>query len=143
MTTLVTHVLETTLSQDFDCELDRRLNVSGIRPYIMVHGSPAGTFTMTLKQGSESVASADFTASGIKIALGTSDNYLHAWYRLTFDTVIDLSKNTYTLELSSTGYTATETDYIGWIAEHENQINSADVDNFTQNPLSFQLWRYK
>ena len=142
MTTLVLDELITTLSQDFTINLNRRYSIEGIRPYIYMHNAPAGTFTLSLKEGVTTLVSQTFDSAEIKSDLSTSDNFAHIWKRLVFSTPFQLSKGTYTLELSSSGYTFAESAYIGWIREYENVFNetSGTIDTLFDNPFSFQIF---
>ena len=145
MTTLAVDELTTTLSQDFTINLNRRYSIEGIRPYIYMHNAPAGTFTLSVKDGVTTLASQTFDSAEIKSDLSTSDNYAHLWKRLVFDNPFQISKGTYTLELSSSGYTFSESNYLGWIREFENIFNETDGDNdsYDNNPFSFQIFENK
>ena len=142
MTTLVLDELDTTLSQDFTINLNRRYSIEGIRPYIYMHNAPAGTFTLSVKDGVTTLASQTFDSAEIKSDLSTADNYAHVWKRLVFDNPFQLSLGTYTLELSSAGYTFAESAYIGWIREFENVFNetSGTINTLFDNPFSFQIF---
>jgi hypothetical protein len=142
MTTLVVEELKTTLTQNFTIDLNRRYTIAGIRPYIYMHNAPAGTFTLTLKEGVNSLASQTFTSTEIKSNLSTVDNYAHIYKALTFTNPIHLSKGSYSLTLSSSGYTFSTGSYLAWVKEYENIFNTTDGANDTDfnNPMSFQLF---
>lgn len=142
MTTLVVDELETTLDQQFTVLLNRRLTIEGVRIYIYMHNAPSGTFTLSLKEGATVHASKTFTSAEIKTDLSTSDNYAHLWKVISFSNVIHLSKSTYTLSLSSSGYSFSESSYLGWVKPHENIFNLTDGLNDTDfnNPRGFQLF---
>lgn len=145
MTTLVVEELNDTLTQNFTIDLNRRYFVTGIRPYIYMHNSPAGTFTLSIKEGATTHASKDFTSAEIKSDLSTSDGFAHIWKALVFSSPLMLSKGSYSLVLSHAGYTFSETSYLGWIKEFENIFNTTDGNStsFNDNPLSFQLFEKK
>jgi hypothetical protein len=108
-----------------------------------MHNAPAGTFTLTVKNSDdETLVSQDFDSTEIKSDLSTSNNYAHVWKRLVFDNPFQLSKGTYTLVLSSSGYTFSESNYIGWIREFENVFNetSGTISELFDNPFSFQIF---
>ena len=137
--------LRTTLTQDFTINLNRRYTIAGIRPYLYIHNAPAGTFTLKIKDGATELASKGFTSSQIKTELSTTDNYAHIWKGIIFDTPLLLSKGAYTIELSSSDYSFSESSYIGWIKEFENIFNETDGGNIDlfSNPFSFQLFEKK
>lgn len=145
MTTLVVEELQTTLEQDFILELNRRYNVKAVRPYIYMHNAPSGTFTIKIKQGSEVLASKDFTSAEIKSDLSTSDNYAHIYKAIEFDEIIQLDKNTYTIELSSSGYTYSDSSFIGWVRDYENIYNNLDGSQTSLGtyPFGFQLFELR
>lgn len=145
MTKLVVEDLQTTLEQDFTVYLERRITVAGIRPYIYMHNSPSGTFTFTLKRAGVTIASDSFDSTEIKSDLGTTDNYIHIWKVLNLANVIHLESGAYSLELSSSGYTYSDSSYLGWVKEHEHltsEINGSPLTDFN-NPMSIQLFELK
>jgi len=146
MTTLVVEELKTTLSQSFTYNLNRRSIIAAVRPYIFMYNSPSGTFTLSLKEGATTHASKTFTSADIKSDLSTSDNYAHLWKALEFSNPIYLSKGTYTLELSHSGYSFSESSYLGWIKEHENIFNNtSDLTGVSvfDYPFSYQIFEKK
>lgn len=145
MTKLVVDELKTTLSQTMTVDHEKRILIAGIRPYIYMHNSPAGTFTLSIKDGGVTVASKDFTSTEIKSDLSTSDNYAHLFKRLVFDNPAQLTSKEYELELSASGYSFSESGYLGWVREHENQFNRTGGTPFSdiENPRSFQLFEYQ
>ena len=146
MTTLVVDELKTTLTQSFTVDLNRRYTIAAVRPYLYMHNSPAGTFTFSVKDsGANTIASKTFTSAEIKSDLSTSDNYCHLWKALVFTNPLQLSKGSYSLVISSSGYTFAESSYLAWVKEYENIFNTTDGANDTDfnNPMSFQLFEQK
>lgn len=146
MTTLVVEELKSTLTQNITVNLNRRYQIEAIRPYIYMHNSPSGTFTLSLKEGAATLASVDFTSAEIKTNLSTSDNYAYLWKTLQFSDPVFVSKGSYSLVLSSSGYSFSESSYLGWIKEHENIFNdtaSLSGVSFMDYPLSYQLFEKK
>jgi len=145
--------LKTTLTQDFTLASDSNYNVSRMRPFIFIYNMPAGTFTLTVKQNSETVATATFTSASLKSDIGTSDDYFYIWANLTptptSGTVTDtlsLKPGTVTFELSSSGYTFIDlsSPWIGWVKEHEFAITTDYVSiSDSQKPLSLKLLTYE
>ena len=144
MTKLVVDELRTTLEQVINITQHKRITVAGLRPYIYMHNSPAGTFTIKLKDGATVLGSKDFTSSEIKSDMATSDNYIHLWKRIIFDDTVHLRAKTYTIELSSSGYTYSDSSYLAMIREHENETN-VFTPSFSDlyNPISTQLFELK
>jgi len=141
---LVVSELITTLSQTVTITGEERLSFASIRPYIYMHNAPAGTFTLSVKSGAATLISKSFTSSEIKSDLTTTDDYAHLWKALIFDNPFQLGKGEYELELSSSGYSFSNTSYIGWVKEHENRFNDQtgeEVSDFS-GPYSYQFLTY-
>jgi hypothetical protein len=145
VTTLVVQKLDNELIQDFRLKLDERYNVGGIYPYIYMHNAPAGTFTIQIIKGVTVLASKSFDCDDIKSALDTTDNYAHSFHPVLFDSPTQLGRGLYSLRLSSSGYSPTESSFIGWTQQHEDLNNILDYTpgSDAQNPLAFKLkiWR--
>jgi hypothetical protein len=144
MTKLVVEELKATLSQTVTLTEQKRFLIEAVRPYIYMHNAPAGTFTIKIRQSGNELASKDFTSSEIKSDLSTTDNYAHLWKVIRFDNPIQLDRDEYEIELSSTGYTFSNSSYIGWIKEHENRFNKTDGSELSSlyGPYSYQLMNY-
>ena len=56
MTTLLVTELRDTLSQDYKLDLSGRYHIGAFIPYIYIHNSPAGDFTLNVTQGANVVA---------------------------------------------------------------------------------------
>lgn len=142
---LVVDELKTTLSQTFTLNNEGRSTIAGVRPYIYMHNAPAGTFTIKIKSGGNTLISQTFTSAEIKSNLSTSDNYAHIWKALIFDDPIQLGKGDYELELSTAGYSYSGASYLGWIREHEhitNEVSGTPVSDI-ENPRAFQFFALK
>ena len=133
MTKLVVEELRTTLSQSFTLELSRRYHIYAIKPHVYLHNSPAGTFTFTIKSGSTSLASSSFTSQDCKDDLSTANDYIRINKALILSQPLSIDGGTYTLELSSSGYTYTSSSFIGWVKEHENIFS--DITGTTETDL--------
>lgn len=145
MTTLVVEQLETTLSQEFTVTSNRRAQLYAIRPYLYMHNTPLGTFSLELKRGSDVLTTKTFTCSDIQSDLSTANDYAHIYKALLLDSPVMIEKGTYTLELSASGYSFSESAYLGWIREYENQFYtvSGNYNNSFELPFSFQLFEFR
>jgi hypothetical protein len=145
MTTLVLDELRTTLEQNFTTV--EREQVYAIRPNLYLHNDPVGTFILSIKQGSTTLGSTTLTLAEIKTGAGFADNqYHHGVFRFLFSTPVVLQARTeYTIELSSSGYTFSESSFIGWVKEFENLKNTFtdSISNDYENPFSFEKFSYK
>jgi hypothetical protein len=147
MTTLyVEEKTASALTQTFTME--KRANIQAIRPNLYFHNDPAGTYTITIKDGANAIGSKSLTmAEIITNANFTANQYHHGFFNFQFDDVVTLNSGIYTLEFSTSGYTFSESSYVGWIKEYEYRTNNiAEGDTVTTvftNPLSFQIWSYE
>lgn len=133
----------TPLIQEFKIKRNR-LHLEGIRPWLYLHNDPAGTFTLTLKDGANILDSVDFTVSDLKNGAGFADNQYHkGYFDLRLNAILHHDR-LYTLELSSSGYAFAGSSYLGWIKEFENLTNSFNeiIWTFNQKPFGYQLWGY-
>ena len=137
--------LITTLTQPFKLNLHERSHVTAVRPYMVIVGAPAGTFTMSLKSGANTLASKTFTSASMKSDLSTADNNVHMMVNLTFTDVTPLSPGSYDLVLSSSGYTFSGTSFLGWAKEYDsvyNEVTTGGTASDYTRPLKFELWSY-
>lgn len=143
MTTIVVEEFRTTLVQDFTWGRSPRAHVTAVRPYLYLHNTPAGTFTMAVLNASSTVlASQTFTAQDVYDGLSTTDDYSHAFFRVAFANKIHLPAGDYKLRLSASGYSFAESSYMGWIREHEySKVPTTFVPTSDlANPLSYEIW---
>jgi hypothetical protein len=131
---LLVKFLETTLEQDFTCVSKK--NVKAVRIHLYKALDPAGTFTLSIKSGANTLVSKSLTSAEI----GFTHLYMHGWVTFEFDSIVNLIPGTYTLELGHSGYDSSSFA-IGWRQEHEDLINTPSGNVFT-NPLAFQIWSY-
>lgn len=142
---LVGTILESTLSNDFTLDLQERQQVGGVRAWLLSVGDPVGTFTYKIKEGATTHWSDTFNVVEMKSDLSTSATRLHMMKAKTVDPVINLGPGTYTLELSSSGYSASSSSYLAWLVDWEGQYFDASsniIDNLLR-PFHFEIWTYK
>lgn len=110
-----------TLVQNFT--VTRRTQVERIRLHLCKYLAPTGTFTLTVKDGDgNAVATSAQTLDQMVMADATigSEDYYHGHVSFTFTRYPNLKPGEYTLELSSTGYTYAEDEFIGWCKAWED-----------------------
>lgn len=144
MTKFLCEELRTTLSQTFTLTGSRVFQISAMRPFLVMYGAPAGTFTMSIKSGANTLGSVSFTSADIQSDLDTSDTYAYINKALQFDQPLPLRAGSYTAELSSSGYTFGFT-FLAWIKRNESifvTIDGTPADE-TNNPFTMELWEKK
>jgi len=146
MSTLIVQELNTTLTQTIFVE--QRIRIDSLRPKVYLHNDPAGTFTFSVKEGSTILGSASLDIATIKTnAVFANNQYHYGFIRWQFADNLVLNRGTYTIELTSSGYTFSPSSYFGWIREYEaltNNITEGQVANLDiENPLSVQIWSYE
>lgn len=119
--------------------------LGGLKIKVLMYNAPSGTFTISLKSGATTLHSEDFTSASIKTDLSTSNNYAWIWKAFQFTNPIPLASGVYTLELSSSGYTFSDSSYLGWISDYESdyQRQTDTPSNDGENPQAFQLFEYR
>lgn len=142
MSKIVMDELVTTLRQDI--AVKERLILSHIKLFLYLHNDPSGTFTISVKDGATTLGSASLTMDQIKIGASFGNNQYHkGMFRFGVDPNPILNPDTtYTLELSSSGYSFSESSYLAWVKEHENLTNTFNYNTISdyEKPFSFQLW---
>lgn len=142
MSSIILDELRTSLTQDFS--LLKRTQVTAIRPNLYLHNDPSGTFTLAIKNGSDTIASSTLTMAEIITNAGFSAGQYH-WgiFRFDFDEITLNKSVTYTLELS-TSAAFDESSYLGWIKEYTNNKNTLtdSVENDFERDYSFELIGY-
>lgn len=142
MTTLLVNPLKTTLTQEVRFNFDKRYIIKAICPYIYMHNSPSGLFHFKIKKSSITVFSHSFTSNDLKTALNTSDDYAHMFYAINpISGYLLLEKGLYDFELSHTGYSYSNSSYLGWITQHERLQNLMGYEpaNDTENSFAFRI----
>jgi len=145
MTTLLVDNLVVSLQQTIDVTSSERIHVAAFYPYLYVYNMPSGTFTFELIKSSVTVFSQTFTSVDIQTSLGTANSYMHCFYPIIPTSLVQMEEGTYTVKITSSGYTATEASYLGWIRQHENIQNGINYtpSSDRQNPLAIRIKLYK
>lgn len=116
--------------------------VEAIRIHLYKHNFPTGTFKLeirdtnnnTLASGSETFSASDFSSA----------DYFHGQIRFYIKAHLQKGRQ-YRVVLVPTGYTFSESAYIGWCNSYE--LKSYDVsyeyENDIEAPLSLEIWTYK
>ncbi len=145
MTTLLVDKLGTSLEQNITVTGTERVHIAAFIPYIYVYNNPAGTFTFQLIKSSVVIFSQSFTSADIKTSVGTANNYIHSFYPIVPTVLVQMLAGNYTVKITSSGYTATEASYLGWIRQHENIQNEIDYTPTSdrKNPLAIRIKTYK
>lgn len=139
---LLVEPLRTTITYNGDAT--GRILARNIRPRIYKAGSPAGTLTLTVKQSGDTLGTASLTLAAIETGIGSSD-YFHGVINFAFSQDVVINKGAFTVELSASGYTFSESAHYGWIADFEDPVNALEgsVNNVTDKPFSFEIWEMK
>lgn len=145
MTTLLVEPLSVLLYQEFNITDESRHPIGAVIPYIYMHNAPAGTFTFSVINNlSETILVKNFTSADLKLSIETTDNYAHVFYPIIPTNPIQFEKGSYVFTLTATGYTKTDSSFLGWIRQHENLNNILGYvpESDGQNPLATRLKVY-
>ena len=146
MTTLLFKKLVTTLEQDLRYNSAKRCQIAAFIPYIYMHNSPSGTFIFELlNEDAEVIFSQSFDSAGIKQSLVTTNNYAHVFYPIVPTNPIQIERGLYTIKLSATGYTPSDSSYLGWIQQYENVQNVMDYvpASDAENSLAIRIKKWE
>lgn len=134
---LIVNELKDTLFQEITPE--QNTQVEAIRINLIKFNNPAGNFTVEVHDSNGGLigTSADsFSASSM-----SPSSFFHGMIR--FNINVQLKKNTpYRIVLKATGYTFSESAYIGWISGYDLEIyppSYTTTGSFSE-PLSLEIW---
>lgn len=125
----------------------KRIHVKDLRLRLWKSQTPSGTFTMKIKDdGGNQVLTKNFTAANINTQWSTANNsYAYGGYNFGLTTQAVLLENkTYSIELSSSGYTYAAGNFLGWVKSHEFHENEFKdvIPSFLDYPMSFLIWGF-
>jgi hypothetical protein len=140
MSTLAVEQLETGLSIVQPITVTRPIQLGALKPYLYVHGMPAGTFKVQLKKLTTVIKEWTFTAAQAQAAFGGTLNYFHVYLALTSEP-FTIKPGEFTIELSATGYVASSGSFIGWCKDFAGPTGAiiGTPSDFTSYPLSFRI----
>lgn len=117
---------------------DRVIQVVHLRPHLYKHLAPAGSFYMQIQDenGKKIVDSNSLSANDI-----SASNYFHGYIRFDISATLR-PETTYRFALKSTGYTFSESAYIGWCNDwdHDRYARDYTPANESVYPLDLEIW---
>lgn len=145
MTTLVCQTLYTELTQEVFYGSRERLQIGCFSPYLLMMNSPVGTFNLEVIGTNGTVFSESFNSSDIKASIPTTDNYAHVFYPVIPTNPVQIEYGSFTIKLTASGYTPTNSSFLGWIQQHENIQNEMTFtpSNDAENSLAVRFKSYK
>lgn len=117
----------------------KNTQVEAVRVNLYKHNSPSGNFTVEIQdQNGQLVASSSdsFTASEL-----SSSAFMHGF--VTFNIDVQMQKEIpYRVVLKASGYSFSESAYIGWCSSYDLNVYSPEYDQSGsfQAPLSLEIW---
>ena len=142
MSTLLVETLTTELSQDIAYDSDERCSIACFIPYLYFHNA-VGSFTFEVESELGVIFSKTFTASDIKASIPTSNNYAHVFYPIIPTNPVQIQKGSFTFRLiAGSGYSVTQSSFIGWIKQHEDIQNRMSYNPASDNDNTFAI-RFK
>jgi hypothetical protein len=102
--------LITTLSQSIT--IRREVKLAGIRARFIIKQLPAGTFTFSIKQGETVLKTYSFSSINLSASYGGVSSSF--WGDFSLEGEVNLAPGSYTVELSSSGYTFASGSWLAW-----------------------------
>lgn len=143
MSTILCETLEdTALVQQVNFKAYRKHRIPGVQLRVVYYNSPVGTFNVEFKSGLDVLGSGSFTTQDIKDGRNTTDDYGYVFVPITFNNAITILPGSYTIELSSTGYTYSSSSFMGWVKSFENLFNEREDEfvDFSSNPFDVLIY---
>lgn len=135
MTLLVTELIGTVSQSVVPSKND---NVQAIRVGLYKHNNPAGSFKLEIQNAEGKLIASSNNLSAADIS---SSNFYHGLIK--FEINVHLKKNQeYKIVLTSTGYSFSESAYIGWCNTFDlsSYSPSYEVINNIYSPLRLEFW---
>lgn len=145
MSNLLVDRINTSLEQEITVDITKRAHLAAIIPYLYLHNSPAGTFTLDFKKGADVLYSYSFTSNNVKFLMNITDDYAHVFYPIIPGILVPLESGSYSVKITASGgYSPTETSYLGWVKQYDNIQNGLDytVVNDTYAPYAIRFKTY-
>lgn len=142
MSTLLLNPLVTTLTQKIKIPGNNRSHIQAIRPRLLLFNNPSGSLKIAVKDlsGSERFSLTQ-SISDIYTNSSISDDYAHGFFKFEFSEVSILDPGTYNVELSGSGYSYSDSSYIGWIIDYE--FHTLDRTSSLINPYGMEIWAWR
>ena len=141
MTTLAVDRLISYLEQPITVRRD--LLCASLRAKLYVHALPSGTFTLKISRDSQIVSQVSFSSVNLQQKISTP--YVYFWGDFAFPATFHLTRGDYLIRLESSGYTFTDSSFIGWVKDFDELERdlTGEANDFSQYPFSFNLIEYK
>ena len=132
---LQVHELVTTLSQKLTVGSEE-VRISAIRPHLLRWLSPAGSLYLEVRDASNALVA---TSETIAISSLPAGNYLHGYIRFLVDCIL-AANSTYSVVLNSSGYTFSESAWIGWCTDFDLRKYDIALTEEEDGFLDVEMW---
>lgn len=135
---LIVGELRTEIANSFSLLNDTRYIIEQVSINLYMHNSPAGTFAVDIMSGADTVETREFTSSDIKEAYETTNDYIHGFFPITFNT--KLTRGIYSLRLRpASGYTYDGDSFLSWKKDWDGFYLPEFAEREQDYPYSFRL----
>ena len=140
---LIVKELKDPLDQELQTP-DKPMFLYAIRPHLYRHNFPAGSLTVQILDTNKKLVGESETLNISEIDMddgSAPNNFYHGYVRFLIDTPLQ-SNTIYWIRLNYTGYSFSESAYIGWCTDWEHRKYDAD---YTANSgfggaLDMEIW---
>jgi len=126
--------------------VSQAMNIGGIKLNLLASSPSLTSVTVNLIKDSVTLFSKTLTLAEIKSMGLTTLNNWHGFIPFSSSASLYLSEGDYQIVLFATGYTYSETNFIGWCKDLVCTIGNVYgiiPTNYTLNPYSYRLIEYK
>jgi len=116
----------------------RNTLVEAIRPHLYVHGVVAGSLILKITDANGELIA---TSTSVTISSISASNYFHGYVRFYINAYLRKDVN-YIISLYSSGYTFSESGYVGWCNGYDLAKYSSDFTPSNSNfaALDYEIW---
>ena len=110
-----------------------------VRPHILKYGNPSGSLYFLI---ADSAGKAIFSSDLITISSISASDYFHGYVRFLVSLGLRAS-TTYTFQLIGSGYTFSESAYIGWCNDYDLRKYDTDYSSApspADGALDMEIW---
>lgn len=141
---LIVETLYTSLTQQINCNSEKRVHIGAIIPYLYFHNLSSGEFKFEILKSDSVIYSHFFDWKDIKGSI--AEDYFHVYYPVVPSNPVQIEEGTYSIVLTAlSGYNVEGNSFLGWIKQHEDIQLKMDYlpDSDNQNTLTVRFKEYK
>ena len=139
MTTLVVDELVSQLVQPI--YIKKKIKALAVKLHLYVHNMPTGSFKFQILKEGDLYAEFPFSCDDLKSSFGGTTSYFRVFFPFAVGSKINFEEGNYTLKITSTGYTYSQTSFLGWCKDWQGYFGDVTIvpESYLEFPYSFRI----